>query len=196
MRALAVVFAAAFVLCVAAPVRAGEASALQVKVRAALRAAKSFVATAAINPSVTAPNGGTVVYTYVAPNRFRQTVHGLPGGDDTIVIGNKVYGNNSGDTGGWDVQTWSDHLVNSFEGDLLDFTILSVGAESTASTGTFVMADSHGEKKTDTLQCTYDIATSRPRTCITGYVTLTFARYDDPTVTIPTPEHAKVEDPR
>lgn len=196
MRAWFAVLAAAIALGAAAPARASEASELQVKVRAALRSAKSFVATATINPSVPAPNGGTVIYTYVAPNRFRQTVHGLPGGDDTIIIGNKVYGNDSNDNGGWDVQTWSDHLVNSFEGDLLDFTILSVGAESTASTGTFVMADSHGEKKTDTLQCTYDIATSRPRTCITGYVTLSFARYDDPTVTIPTPAHAKVVDPR
>ncbi len=192
MRGLFVLAAAAFALATVAPACASEASELQAKVRAALRSAKSFVATAAINPSVTAPNGGTVVYTIVAPNRFRQTVHGLPGGDDTIIIGNKVYGN---DGGGWDVQTWSDHLVNSFEGDLLDFTILSVGAESTATTGTFVMVDSHGEKKTDTLQCTYDKTTSRPRTCIAGYVTITFARFDDPTVAIPTPEHPKVLDP-
>lgn len=184
--------AALLALFTAAPAFASDASQLQMKVRAALRSAKSFVATATINSSVAAPNGGTVVYTIVAPNRFRQTVTGLPGGDDTIIIGNKVYGNSGG---GWDVQTWSDHLVNSFEGDLLDVTILSVGPESTATNGTFVMADSHGEKKTDTLQCTYDIATSRPRTCIAGYVTLSFSRYDDPTVTIPTPEHAKVLDP-
>jgi hypothetical protein len=192
MRGLCVLAAAAFALGSAAPASASEASELQVKVRAALRSAKSFVATATINPGVTAPNGGTVVYTVVAPNRFRQTVTGVPGGDDTIIIGNKVYGNSGA---GWDVQTWTDHLVNGFEGDLLDFTILSVGAESTPARGTFVMADPHGEKKTDTLQCTYDKSTSRPKTCITGYETITFARFDDPTVTIPVPEHPKVLDP-
>jgi hypothetical protein len=180
--------AIATALCTIAPVYASDAPALQVNVRAALRSAKSFVATATVKPVITAPNGGTIVYTVVAPNRYRQTVTGFPGADDTIIIGNKVYGNSGG---GWDVQTWSDRLVNGFEGDLLDFTILSVGPESTPTTGTFVMIDPHGAKKTDTMQCTYDKLTSRPMTCITSYETVTFSRYDDPTVTIPTPQNPK-----
>jgi hypothetical protein len=175
-------------LCATAPAYASDVSTLQEKVRAALRSAKSFVATAKVNPVVTAPNGGTIVYTVVAPNRYRQTVTGFPGADDTIIIGNKIYGNSGG---GWDVQTWSDKLVNGFEGDLLDFTIVSIGDESTSTTGTFIMIDPHGAKKTDTMQCTYDKATSRPMACIASYETVTFARYDDPTVTIPTPPNAK-----
>ena len=180
--------AIASVLGMTAAAYAGDASALQVKVRAALRSAKSFVATANVKPVITAPKGGTIVYTYVAPNRYRQTVTGFPGADDTIIIGDKVYGNGGS---GWDVQTWSEKLVNGFEGDLLDFTIVSVGDESTATTGTFVMIDPHGAKKTDTMQCTYDKATSRPLTCIASYETVTFTRYDDPTVTIPTPANPK-----
>jgi hypothetical protein len=188
-RALAA--ACAIALCTTAPAYASDASALQVKVRAALRSAKSFVATANVKPGLTAPSGGTIVYTVVAPNRYRQTVTGFPGADDTIIIGNKIYGNNGG---GWDVQTWTDRLVDGFEGDLFDFTILSVGAESTPTTGTFVMIDPHGAHKTDTLQCTYDKPTSRPMTCIASYETVTFARYDDPTVTIPTPANPKKVD--
>jgi hypothetical protein len=89
------------------------------------------------------------------------------------------------------VQTWSDRLVDGFEGDLLDFNIVSIGSESTDSTGTFEAIDPHGAKSTDTMQCTYDRPTSRPKTCITGYERVTFTRFDDPTVVIPTPEYAK-----
>jgi hypothetical protein len=182
------VAAVAVAFAMAAPADASEASALQAKVRAALRSAKSFVATASIRPGLTAPNGGAVVYTFVAPDRFRQTVSGMPGADDTIIIGNKVYGNSGG---GWDVQTWSDRLVNGFEGDLLDFKIVSIGPESTDTTGTFIAIDPHGAKSSDTMQCTYDKQTSRPMACITSYETITFKRFDDPAVTIATPEHAK-----
>ena len=42
------------------------------------------------------------------------------------------------------------------------------------------MTDPHGASDSDTLQCTFDITTSRPKACITGYETIAFARFDDP----------------
>ena len=73
---------------------------------------RSSVVTVNVKPGAGAPTGGTIVYTVVAPNRFRQEVSGSIGSDDTIVIGNQVYGH---DNGAWDVQTWSDHLVTGYE---------------------------------------------------------------------------------
>jgi hypothetical protein len=192
LRACLAAFVGAAFLC-AAPAFANDASVLQAKMRAALRSAKSFVATAAIKPGVAAPLGGTIVYTVVAPNRYRQEVHSLPGADDTIIIGDQVYGN-KGDGKGWDVQTWSDRLVSGFEGDLLDITVVSIGPDTTVDgkkAGTFTMRDPHGERDSDTLACTYDKAAFTPLVCTAAYETVTFSRFNDPTVTIPTPQNAK-----
>jgi hypothetical protein len=169
------------------PAVASDASVLQAKIRAALRSAKSFVATVAIKPQALAPAGGTIVYTVVAPNRYRQAVSGLPGADDTIIIGHEVYGNRGS---GWDVQTWDDRLVTGFEGDLLDVTVVAAGPDANGA-GTFTMKDPHGARETDTLACTYEKATFRPLVCTAGYETMTFSRYDDPSVAVPTPANAK-----
>jgi hypothetical protein len=154
---------------------------LQAKVRAALHGSKNVVATITINPQPMAPMGGTITYTYVAPNRYRQTVSGIPGADDTIVIGDQVYGRHGN---AWDVQTWTDELVRGYEGDLFDVVVLDVGH------GGFTMKDPHGKNEGDTRICTYDKATSRPKQCAMSYGTVTY-RYDDPAVTIPTPPNPK-----
>lgn len=173
-------FLAVFVLML--PAAAADTATLQSNVRSALRSAKSFVVSVKIKPLPIAPLGASIDWTVVAPNRFHQVTHGDPTGDDeTIIIGHDVYGNKHG---AWDVQTWDDHLVNGFEGDVFDVQIVSAGD------GTFVMRDPLGSES-DTLSCTYDKATYRPLTCTNAGKTVTYGRYDDPTVTIPTPAHAK-----
>jgi hypothetical protein len=168
---------------IALPASAAGTGTLQSNVRAALRSAKSFVIEVKIKPLPIAPLGASIEWTVVAPNRFRQVTHGDPtGDDDTIIIGHEVYGNKQG---AWDVQTWDDHLVTGFEGDVFDVQILSAGD------GTFVMRDPLGRSESDTLSCTYDKATYRPLACGNAGKTVTYARYDDPSVTIPTPAHAK-----
>ena len=106
-RLLVACGAFAFVSAIApAPAAPGDASQVQTQMRASLRSAKSFVMTVNVKPAVYAPKGGTMVYTVVAPNRYRQQVTGMPGGDDdTIIIGHQVYGH---DKGVWDVQPWTD----------------------------------------------------------------------------------------
>jgi len=171
------------VLLTALPVSAADTSTLQSNVRAALRSAKSFVVDVKIKPMPVAPMGASLQWTVVAPNRYRQVTHGDPSGDDdTIIIGHNVYGHKHG---AWDVQTWDDHLVTGFEGGVFDVQIVSAGV------GTFVMKDPLGRNEDDTLSCTYDKATYRPLTCSNAGKTVTYGRYDDPTVTIPTPAHAK-----
>lgn len=170
----------------ALPAQAENTATLQTNVRSALRSAKSFVVVAKIKPMPLAPMGASIEWTVVAPNRFRQVTHGDPtGDDDTIIIGHEVYGNKHGS---WDVQTWDDRLVTGFEGDVFDVQIVSAGD------GTFVMKDPLGRSESDTLSCTYDKATYRPLTCASAGKTVTFGRYDDPSVTIPTPAHAKRAD--
>ena len=174
---------ALFTLVLAAPAYADDAATLQKAVRSALRSAKTFVATANIKPMLQAPMGASIVWTIQAPDRFRQVTHGDPSGDDdTIVIGHDVYGNKHGT---WDVQTWDDALVSGFEGDVFDVVVVSAGD------GTFVMKDPLGQSDRDTLSCTYDRKTSRPLVCSNDKKSITFARYDDPAVSVPVPQHAK-----
>lgn len=183
--------ACAAAACVAAPARASDASVLQANVRAALHSAKSFVATVKINPGILAPGGGSIVYTVVAPNLYRQTVHDLPGADDTIIAGTKIYGNSGK---GWDVQTWDMGLVTGFEGPIFDVEIVSVGPDRTENgvlEGTYVEKDPNGRTASDTRSCTYEKKTYRPIACTMSYGSIAFARYDDPSVSIPIPEHAK-----
>lgn len=182
MRAF-VVTALLAVFAFALPAPAADTAALQTSVRAALRSAKSFVVDVKIKPMPVAPMGASIQWTIVAPNRFRQVTHGDPSGDDdTIIVGHNVYGNKRG---AWDVQTWDDHLVTGFEGGVFDVNVVSAGA------GTFVMKDPLGRNESDTLSCTYDKTTYRPLTCGNAGKTVTYGRYDDPSVTIPTPAHAK-----
>ncbi|HEY1976343.1 MAG TPA: hypothetical protein VGG89_07360 [Candidatus Baltobacteraceae bacterium] len=171
------------VAILALPASAADTATLQSNVRAALRSAKSFVVDVKIKPMPVAPLGASLEWTVVAPNRFRQVTHGDPSGDDdTIIIGRDVYGNKHG---AWDVQTWDDHLVTGFEEGVFDVRIVSAGD------GTFVMHDALGRSESDTLSCTYDKATYRPLTCANAGKTVTYGRYDDPSVTIPAPAHAK-----
>ncbi|HZZ00605.1 MAG TPA: hypothetical protein VFE36_13640 [Candidatus Baltobacteraceae bacterium] len=168
----------------AVPASAADMASLQTNVRAALRSAKSFVVEVKIKPLPVAPMGASIQWTVVAPNRFRQVTHGDPtGDDDTIIIGHNVYGNKNG---AWDVQTWDDHLVTGFEADVFGVEIISVNGD-----GTFVMKDPLGGSDRDTLSCAYDKSTYRPVTCSNAGKTVTYGRYDDPSVTIPAPAHAK-----
>jgi hypothetical protein len=189
LRSAAFAGIALFLAC-SIPAGASEASVLQVQVRAALRTAKSFVARETVKPNVYVPLGGSADYTVVAPNRFRLVTNSMPDSDDTIIIGNQVYGDEGK---GWMVQTWTDSTVSGFEGDLLDFVILSTGADAMVAgkpVGTFTRQDPHGPKPTDTLSCSYDKATFRPIVCSNDLETVTYSRFDDPSVTIPTPDHA------
>jgi hypothetical protein len=168
---------------------AASPSELQAKVRAALLGAHSFVETVTIKPNAIAPLGGTMTFTVVAPNRYHQLVSSsLGGGDDTIIIGNQVYGRAGK---GWTVQTWSDRLVTGFEGDTFDVDVVSVGPDETRdgkTVGTFVMKDPRGAKDSDTLSCTYDRATFLPLHCENGFSTIAYA-YGDPGVSIETPKN-------
>jgi hypothetical protein len=173
----------ALAVALASPIAADASStaSLQAGVRAALRAAKSFVVHAKINPYVHAPLGATFDWTVVAPNRYHQVSHGDPtGDDDTIIIGHEVYGHKHGS---WDVQTWDDNLVNGFEDEVFGVTIVSGG------NGTYVAKAPLGPQDS-TMTCTYDEKTLRPLQCRNDLITLTYSRYDDPSVTIPTPAHA------
>jgi hypothetical protein len=189
LRLCALALAALIATPAAAAAVSGTAD-LQAKVRAALRGAHSFVETVKIKPVPEAPLGGTIEFTVVAPDRYRQFVTGLPGSpDDTVIIGHEVYGKK---VNGWTVQTWSDFLVKGFEGDVFDIKVLSVGPDS-GDAGTFVMKDPRGRKESDTLQCTYDKATFRPQSCVTDYATIAY-RYDDPGTAIETPKNPVRED--
>jgi len=156
--------------------------------RTALLAAHSFVETVTVKPNSIAPLGGTLTFTVVAPNRYHQVVSSsLGGGDDTIIIGNQVYGRAGK---GWTVQTWSDRLVTGFEGDTFDITVVSIGPDKTAggkTVGTFVMKDPRGAKDSDTIACTYEHATSLPLQCENGFSTISY-RYGDPSVSVETPK--------
>ena len=168
-----------------------DASQLQSNIRSALRSAKSFVLTLNVKPAAYAPGGGTMVYTVVAPNRYRQTITGMQGGDDdTIVIGNKVYGH---DKGAWDVQTWTDHLVTGYENNTFGLVVLSVGADQTAggkTVGTFVTKYPPDEDDAWQMTCTYDKATFHPIAC-TGDAAGATWLFNDPSISIPTPANAK-----
>ncbi|MGR4065668.1 MAG: hypothetical protein ACLQPV_09525 [Vulcanimicrobiaceae bacterium] len=170
----------------ASPANASDASALQDKIRAALRSAKSFVMTATVKAGTPgAPAGGSVVYTVVAPNRYRQVSSPTLGADDTILIGNQIYGHKGA---GWDVQTWTNALVAGFESDVFLVDVTSVDGTN------FVMRYPHEGPNKQTLLCTYDPQTFRPQTCTGEELTLTYAQYDDPSIAIPTPPNAKRED--
>jgi hypothetical protein len=178
-------------LFLAAVLAVTEPASLQSSVRAALHAAKSFVVNVKIEPMAAAPLGAGITWTVVAPNRYRQVTHGdSTGDDDTIIIGHDVYGNKHGS---WDVQTWDDGLVNGFEGDVFDIEVISAGPDRVVdgkTVGTFVRKSTVGPKDL-TLTCTYDKATFRPLVCANRAETETYERYDDPSVTIPAPAHAK-----
>lgn len=167
---------------------ASAMSILQTKMRTALLAAHSFVETVAVKPNSIAPLGGTLTFTVVAPNKYHQLISSsLGGGDDTIIVGNQVYGRAGK---GWTVQNWSDRLVTGFEGDAFDVTVVSVGPDKAIdgkTVGTFVMKDPRGAKDSDTLACTYERATSLPLQCDNGYSTITY-RYGDPGISIETPK--------
>jgi hypothetical protein len=184
---------AAFVLLAQAlPARAGDVSILQAKIRAALRAATSFVETVTVSPNPFVPLGGTITFTVVAPNRYRQlAAGGSMGRDETIIIGHEVYGN---DPAGPTVQTWSDHLVMGFEGDVFDVVVRSSGPDLTAggkTVGSVVIKDPRGAKVTDFLDCTYEKSTFRLLACSGGPSKIAFSNYNDPAITISTPRNAK-----
>jgi hypothetical protein len=178
-------------LFLAAVLAVTNPASLQDGVRAALRSAKSFVVTVKINRSAIVPLGASIEWTVVAPNRYRQVTHGDPSGDETtVIIGHEVYGNKHG---AWDVQTWDDRLVSGFEGDVFDVHVVSIGPDRSQggkTLGTFVMNATVGPSG-GTLTCTYDKQTFRPLICGNDAQTVTYGRYDDPSVTIPTPAHAK-----
>jgi hypothetical protein len=184
-RTLALILAAGCALTSTA--KASDVSALQSQLRAALRSAKSFVAVAKINPMWAAPTGATITWTVVAPDRFRQYAVGAPQPtDDTIIIGHEVYGSNGGKP--WTVQTWDDRLVTGFEGDVFDIRVVSAGD------GSYVAIDPLGRSDKETMNCTYDKQTFRTLTCSNNAKTITFSRYDDPSVAIPTPANARRTD--
>jgi hypothetical protein len=165
-------------------------AALQAKVRAALRGAHSFVETVKIKPMLLAPQGGTIVLTVVAPNRFHQLETGLPGDpDDTIIIGHEIYAKKAR---GWTEETWSDFLISGFEEDVFDVKVLSLGPDA-GDAGSFVMKDPYVAKESNTLQCTYDKATFRPRACVGDYATVAYS-YDDPATAIEPPKNAVRDD--
>lgn len=152
--------------------------------------------TVSVKPAVYAPRGGTMVYTVVAPNRYRQQVTGMPGGDDdTIIIGHQVYGH---DKGAWDVQPWTDHLVTGYESNTFALTVTSVGADQTVdgkSVGSFVLKYPPDESDAWSLNCTYDKQSFRPMQCTSAGATIAW-RFDDPSIVIPTPANAKPANPR
>jgi hypothetical protein len=185
------VFVSAVALSAPAPAAPGDASQLQGQIRAALRSAKSFVMTVSVKPAVYAPKGGTMVYTVVAPNRYRQQVTGMPGGnDDTIIIGHQVYGH---DSGAWDVQPWSDHLVTGYESNTFALSVVSVGADQTVNgktVGSFVLKYPPDENDAWSMNCTYDKQSFRPLQCASAGASIGW-RFDDPSTVIPTPANAK-----
>jgi hypothetical protein len=179
------------IVLAALPARADDPAALQAKIRTALRSAKSFVETVKIKPNSQVPTGGTIVFTVVAPDRFRQKSSGPePGGDDTIVVGHEVYGS-KGVGSPWDVQTWSPQLVSGFESDVFDPEIVSLEADAPGGQGRYGQRDPNGFQKDATLSCTYDKATFRPQACSNGNFEITYSNYDDPAVEIPVPLRAK-----
>jgi hypothetical protein len=177
------------------PASADDASVLQTKIRAALRTAKSFVETVTIKGSPGHPLGGAATLTVVAPNRFRQFVNGGPGdSDDTIIIGDDVYGNEGK---GWDVLNWTDRLVTDFEGDVFAVRVSSVGPDRTVdgkTVGSFAMIDPHGATDNDILQCTYEKSSFRPLACTGIMSTIKYASYDNPTLAIEAPKNARRTD--
>ena len=148
--------------------------------------------TVSVKPAAYAPKGGTMVYTVVGPNRYRQQVTGMPGGDDdTIIIGHQVYGH---DKGAWDVQPWSDHLVTGYESNTFALTVVSVGADQTVggkTVGSFVLKYPPDESDAWSLNCTYDKQSSfRPQQCTSDGASITW-RFDDPSTVIQAPANAK-----
>jgi hypothetical protein len=191
LRSIAVL-GAFMLLAQTVPARADDVSDLQAKMRAALRSAKSFVETVTVSPNPYVPLGGTMVFTVVAPNRYRQLAGGgsMPP-DETVIIGNEVYGN---DSRGWTVQTWSDHLVTGFEGDVFNLIVRSIGADATVAgkmVGSVVLKDPRGAKESDVLACTYEKSSFRLLTCSGGSSKLVVSKYDDPANAIPTPKNPK-----
>jgi hypothetical protein len=175
------------IVLVALPSRADDAGQLQAKIRAALRSAKTFVETVKIKPNSQVPAGGTIVYSVVAPDRFRQKTSGPePGGDDTILVGHEAYGS-KGVGSPWDVQTWSSELVNGFESDVFNPEVVSLEPDAPGGYGSFQRRDPNGFQKDATLSCTYDKATFRPVACSNEVYEITYSDYDDPSVVIPTP---------
>ncbi len=177
---------AGIIFC-ALPAHADDAGQLQAKIRTALRSAKTFVETVRIKPNSQVPAGGTIVYSVVAPDRFRQKTSGPePGGDDTILVGHEVYGS-KGVGRPWDVQTWSAELVTGFESDVFNPEVVSVGPDTAGGLGSFMRRDPNGFQKDATLSCTYEKATFRPAACSNEMYDITYSSYDDPSVVIPTP---------
>ncbi|MGP6158556.1 MAG: hypothetical protein ACLPYS_13815 [Vulcanimicrobiaceae bacterium] len=191
---LAAAVSVAGFLAVALPVRAddaGDTAALQAKVRAALRSAKTFVETVKIKPNSQVPGGGTIVYTVVAPDRFRQKTSGPePGGDDTIIVGHEVYGS-KGVGSPWEVQTWSNELVIGFESDVFNPEVISLEADATGGLGSFKRHDPNGFQKDATLTCTYEKASFRPEACSNDMYDISYSNYDDPSVEVPVPLRSK-----
>ncbi|MBV8244955.1 MAG: hypothetical protein JOZ38_03455 [Candidatus Eremiobacteraeota bacterium] len=181
MRWISIFLTCALAFSAPQPGVASDASDLQAKIRSALRDAKSFQITVHQKGM---PAGAMLVATVVAPNRYRQTVSGLgpPNDDDTIIIGSQVYGIHGK---GWGVQTWDRQLVDGFESNAFLPDVVS------AAGNTFVMRYPHEFEPKERLNCTYDPQTYRPQSCQGPTFSLQYARYDDPTLEIPTPVGAK-----
>jgi hypothetical protein len=112
------------------------------------------------------------------------------GDDDSILIGKRIYGRKGS---GWDYQDWSDHLVTGYEGETFDLIVASAGPDQTVdgkTVGTFTMSYPPDESDAWTLQCTYDKPTFHPIACTSPAVNSTW-RFNDPAITVPTPENAK-----
>jgi len=187
---------ALLILAQTLPAKADDATELQTKIRTALRSAKSFVETFTMKGPA-ALIGGTSTFTIVAPNRYRQyVVAPVSGTDDTIIIGHEIYGNERKGKG-WTVQTWDDRLVTGFEDDVFAVKVISVGPDQKVgakTVGSFVMANPHSAKESDTLQCTYEKTTFRPLLCTSDLSTVKYTNYDDPALKIETPKNARRTD--
>ncbi|GAC1538522.1 MAG: hypothetical protein NVS2B17_12550 [Candidatus Velthaea sp.] len=177
--------AAALVVCAAAPARADDSSDVQSKVSAALKAAKSFVATT-LFPAA----GASTISVFVAPDRVKTDVAYGTNASTVILIGTEAYTSRNGAP--YEKATVPANIL----AELTSLTVVNVTAvkpdivEAGTALGAFttvVGAPPH----TLTLTCTYDKKTYRLAKCASEQIIQTFANYDDPKNIVEPPKGAK-----
>ncbi|MFN2461088.1 MAG: hypothetical protein ABR591_10435 [Candidatus Velthaea sp.] len=176
--------AALIVSTAAAPARADDKFDLQSKLTAALKAARSFVAT-----TVVVANGVSTTTTYVAPDRTKTDVLLGQSTRQIITIGDVSY--TSRDGAAFERGTVPTALVAQLK-SLTEVSVSALAPDVAADGATY------GAFKTIvglapqavTLTCTYDKKTYRLAKCASSEVIQTFGNYDDPKNVVEAPKAA------
>lgn len=173
-------------VCAAAgPALADDKTDLQIKISAALKAAKSFSTTA-----IVAANGLVINSVLVAPDRAKTTVAAGGMTMDSVLIGSDLYVSRNSAPFEKSAAPPAVAAQLKLATEPVVAAIVSDVTESGVTYGAFTMPFT-GSTLPMTLTCEYDKATFRLAKCANEKVSVTYSNDDDPKNVVEIPKDAK-----